>query len=259
MTLLSSFILGLVEGITEFLPISSTFHLIFSSRLLAIPSSDFVKLFEVAIQSGAILSVFLLYADDIRKNHLLLKKVLVSFLPTATIGFLLYKIIKSIFFESNTLMIGVFFAVGLVFILVELLVKKGVFTPKKSLLSLSYKDAVIIGLLQSMAVIPGVSRAGIVILGTLVMGYKRDEAAYYSFLLAIPTIFAAGIFDLYKTKDALLSSADNFIFLAAGFITACISAYLSMKWLINFLKKNSLVVFGVYRILVGTGILLFMR
>lgn len=256
MTIFNAFILGLVEGITEFLPVSSTFHLIIAGKLLGLPDSSFVKLFEVVIQSGAILSVFLLYAKDIKNNPDLVKKIFVSFLPTAAIGFLLYKTIKNVFFESNSLMIGTFFAIGLLFILVELLVKKGVFTPKKPLSTLSYKDAFIIGLLQSLAVIPGVSRAGIVIVGTLMMGFKRSEAAYYSFLLAVPTILAAGIFDLYKSKDAL-SSVNNTLLLFVGFATACIFAYLSMKWLIDFLKKNSLIGFGLYRILLTIVLIVF--
>ncbi len=259
MIFFSAFILGLVEGITEFLPVSSTFHLIYTSKLLGVSNSDFLKLFEVAIQSGAILAVLLLYAKNAGKNRPLLQKILVSFLPTAIIGFLLYKTIKGVFFESNMLMTGTFVMIGLIFIIIEMLVKKSILVPKKSLSFLSYKDAFIIGLLQSLAVVPGVSRAGIVILVTLVMGYKRDEAAYYSFLLAIPTIFAASIFDLYKSKEVLFSSADNLIFLIIGFTTACFFAYLSMKWLIGYLKKHSLIPFGIYRIIVGCGIIFSMR
>jgi undecaprenyl-diphosphatase len=259
MNIFNAFILGIVEGVTEFLPISSTYHLIYTAKILGISDSEFLKLFEVTIQSGAILAVFLLYLKDMIKNRLLIQKVLASFLPTATIGFLLYKMIKNVFFEADTLITGAFIIIGLIFIVTEKMVKNELFAPKKSLSSLSYKDALKIGLLQSLSVIPGVSRAGIVILGMLVMGYKRDEAAYYSFFLAIPTIFAASIFDLYKNKEILFYSANNLTCLATGFATACIFAYLSMRWLIIYLKKHSLFPFGIYRIIAGSGIIFFMR
>ena len=242
-------ILGIVEGLTEFLPISSTAHLIISSRLLNIPQTEFQKFFEVFIQAGAILSVVFLYFNYAFKNPLLIKKVAASFLPTALVGFLLHKIIKEVFFESFALIIGSLVVIGLLFIVVEYLIKNKKIELSKTIKNLSWTDALIIGLGQSLAVIPGISRAGIVILAMMVKGYRRDEAAVYSFLLAVPTIIAAAGYDLLKTDFAVLSEQDNILFLSAGFVVSFITAYISVKWLIGYLKKHSLIPFGVYRIL----------
>jgi len=242
-------ILGIVEGLTEFLPISSTAHLIISSRLLNIPQTEFQKFFEVFIQAGAILSVVFLYFNYAFKNPLLIKKVAASFLPTALVGFLLHKIIKEVFFESFALIIGSLVVIGLLFIVVEYLIKNKKIELSKTIKNLSWTDALIIGLGQSLAVIPGISRAGIVILAMMVKGYRRDEAAVYSFLLAVPTIIAAAGYDLLKTDFAVLSEPDNILFLSAGFVVSFITAYISVKWLIGYLKKHSLIPFGVYRIL----------
>ena len=242
-------ILGIVEGLTEFLPISSTAHLIISSRLLNIPQTEFQKFFEVFIQAGAILSVVFLYFNYAFKNPLLIKKVAASFLPTALVGFLLHKIIKEVFFESFALIIGSLAVIGLLFIVVEYLIKNKKIELSKTIKNLSWTDALVIGLGQSLAVIPGISRAGIVILAMMVKGYRRDEAAVYSFLLAVPTIIAAAGYDLLKTDFAVLSEQDNILFLSAGFVVSFITAYISVKWLIGYLKKHSLIPFGVYRIL----------
>ncbi|MEO6508885.1 MAG: undecaprenyl-diphosphate phosphatase, partial [Patescibacteria group bacterium] len=189
MNIFQSIILGVVEGITEFLPISSTFHLIFASKLLDIPQNDFLKLFEVVIQGGAILSVVILYIKELLSDRELLKKVIVSFLPTATIGFVLYKVIKNVFFEADLLMLAVFLIVGIIFIVVEKSHRNQALT--QPIDKLTYKDAFIIGLVQALAVIPGVSRAGSVILAMIFLGYNRPNAAKYSFMLSIPTILAA--------------------------------------------------------------------
>ena len=249
MNLLIAVILGIVEGLTEFLPISSTAHLIISSRLLNIPQTEFQKFFEVFIQAGAILSVVFLYFNYAFKNPLLIKKVAASFLPTALVGFLLHKIIKEVFFESFALIIGSLVVIGLLFIVVEYLIKNKKIELSKTIKNLSWTDALVIGLGQSLAVIPGISRAGIVILAMMVKGYRRDEAAVYSFLLAVPTIIAAAGYDLLKTDFAVLSEPDNILFLSAGFVVSFITAYISVKWLIGYLKKHSLIPFGVYRIL----------
>ncbi len=125
MTLFQSIILGIVEGITEFLPVSSTIHLIWTSNLLSLPQSDFVKLFEVFIQGGAILAVIFLYWQEVLNNFSLFKKLIVSFIPTAVVGFSLYKVIKGVFFESTITMLVIFVAVGFVFLLIEYMIKKG--------------------------------------------------------------------------------------------------------------------------------------
>lgn len=256
MNVFQAVILGVVEGITEFLPISSTFHLIFTSSILRVSQDDFTKLFEVFIQSGAILSVALLFFTDVVKYKELMKKVLVSFLPTAIVGFVLYEFIKQVLFENQILMIGIFALVGVVFLLVERMIKKDKVTLKKDIQSLTYKEAIIIGLVQSLAVLPGVSRAGAVIVAMMLLRFKRDKAAYYSFLLSVPTIFAASFFDLYKMRDIISYYSNNWILLIVGFVTAFASSYFVVKWFIRFLQKNTLLIFGFYRILLAIILLL---
>jgi len=257
MTLLHTIILGVVEGITEFLPISSTAHLIITSKILQLKQTEFLKLFEVFIQSGAILSVVFLYFNYLLKNKKVILKLFVSFLPTALIGYLFFNIIKDVFFESLWILTIAFFVVGLLFLLIENKIKKGKLNLKNKISDISYKHAFLIGLFQSFAVIPGVSRAGAVIISMLVMGYKRDESAIYSFLLAVPTIAAASIFDLYKNLNVLSSNVTNIQMLIIGFVVSFISAYFSVKWLIEYLKKNSLLIFGIYRIALAIILVLF--
>ena len=160
MTGLNSIILGLVEGVTEFLPISSTAHLIIASSLLKLPQSEFISFFEVFIQSGAILAVIYLYFGYINKHKELVPKVLVSFIPTAVIGFVMRNTIKTVFFPSLNMIAMTLLVVGLVFILIEFLIKNKTLVLKGSLKEITYCDAFLIGLIQSLAVIPGVSRAG---------------------------------------------------------------------------------------------------
>lgn len=253
MTFFHSIILGAVEGITEFLPISSTFHLIFTAKLLQIPASDFLKLFEVFIQGGAILAVVLIYWKELLHDRTLTKKVFLAFLPTATIGFLLYKIIKNVFFESQWLMLGVFVGMGLIFILVE---KFPLNSPNKPLKSLNFQQAILIGLIQSLAVIPGVSRSGSVIVGMLFLGYDRTESAKFSFMLSIPTILAASAYDLFKMRDVAFANLNNINLLAVGFVVSFIFALISVKWLIKFLQTHTLVPFGLYRLALAVLILL---
>lgn len=259
MDFLQAIILGIVEGVTEFLPVSSTFHLIFSAQFMGIQQSDFTKLFEVVIQSGAIVSVVFLYGGELIRDKELLNKVIVSFLPTALVGFTLYKVIKTIFFESQYLMIGVFFIMGLFFILFEYLIKKDRISLKKETKDLTIQDALLIGFVQSLAAIPGVSRAGSVLLGMMLLRYRRDEAARYSFILSIPTIFVASAYDLYKMRQTLTESVNNGGLLIVGFLTAMIVSFFVMKWFIAYLKKNSLAVFGYYRILLAIILLLTLR
>lgn len=248
-------ILGIVEGITEFLPISSTAHLIISGRLLQIPQTEFVKFFEVFIQSGAIFAVVALYFSYILKHKELIPKVICSFVPTALVGFVMYKIIKTIFFESTYLMIGAIVFFGILFILVERLIQRNILKLKRSVKSITWKEAFIIGLNQSIAVIPGVSRAGIVMVSMMGLGYKREEAATYSFLLAVPTIVFASLYDLYKMRDMFSQSTQYIPLLAIGFFASFITALVSVKWLIGFLKKSSLIPFGIYRLILALFIL----
>jgi undecaprenyl-diphosphatase len=249
-------LLGIVEGLTEFLPVSSTFHLIAAARFLGRGEGEFAKLFEVFIQSGAVLAVLLLYWGRLKKDTALIGKMLVSFGPTALLGALAYGTIKRVFFESYFWMIGIFALVGLVFIIFEALVKKGALSPRKPLAELGYRDALLIGLVQSLAFFPGVSRAGAVILIMMILGFRRDDSAAYSFLLAIPTIFSAGAYDLYKTRDLILSSGANVVILLVGSLAVFLVAFVAVKWLIRYLQNHTLNIFGYYRLAAGLLFLL---
>src|SRR3989344_7584158 len=177
MDIVQAVILGVVEGVTEFLPISSTFHLIWTSTLLGIEQDGFQKLFEVAIQAGAILAVAASFAKTAMKDPSLIKKVIVAFIPTAIIGFLLYSIIKDVFLENNSLQLGMFIAVGIAFILFERFSKRSYTRP---MTSITYKEAALVGCAQALAVIPGVSRAGAVILALMALSITRKDAAAFS-------------------------------------------------------------------------------
>lgn len=257
MSIAHSIILGLIEGITEFLPISSTAHLIIVSQLLKIEQTEFLKLFEVVIQSGAILAVSLLYFKFILDHKSLILNLLISFIPTAIIGFLFHDTIKTVFFESNLLIAASLLGGGVLFIILEYLIKQGRLTLSKSLDTLPYSHAILIGIFQAMAIVPGVSRAGAVIVVMILLRYKRTDSAIYSFLLAAPTIFAAGVFDLIKTDINVLSHGSNLLLLAVGFISAFISALLVLRWFIAYLQQNTLTIFGVYRIILGLLLALF--
>ncbi len=248
MNIFSAIVLGLVEGITEFLPISSTAHLIISSKLLNIPQTEFQKFFEVFIQSGAILAVIFIYWKIILKNKNLLMNIILSFIPTAVVGLLLHKVIKNIFFESFTLIAASLFIIGLFFIIFEYLLKKKIVKTNKKIIQMTIVQALIIGLGQSLAVVPGVSRAGAVILTMMIMGFNREESALYSFVLAVPTLLVASAFDFMKTDSQLIFTGSNLLFLFIGLTTSFLSALLAIKWFIKFLQNNSLSYFGVYRI-----------
>lgn len=248
-------ILSIVEGITEFLPVSSTFHLILTSHILGIAQNDFAKLFEVFIQSGAILSIVIIYGLALLKDRTLFFKVTASFVPTAVVGLILYKVIKGVFFEANMLMAMVFFAVGILFLAVEYFIVKDGSKLKRNISSINYQEAITIGLVQSFAVVPGVSRAGAVIILMILLGFRRDEAAKYSFLLSIPTIFAASFLDLFKMRGLIMAHPDYLLFLGLGFVITFATSFIVVKWLLGYLKTNSLAVFGWYRI--GLVALLF--
>jgi undecaprenyl-diphosphatase len=249
-------LLGIIEGLTEFIPVSSTFHLIAAARIIGRGGGEFAKLFEVFIQSGAILAVLVIFWKRLSRDPALVKKTLAAFLPTVILGVIAYRTIKTVFFNSYNGMIAIFILVGLVFLIFERLVKKGVFHPGKTLASLTYRDAVLIGLAQALAFFPGVSRAGAVILVMMVLGFRRDDAASFSFFLAIPTILAAGAYDLFKTRDLLLQSVAYIPVLAVGFAVAFAVALFALRWLIRYLQSHTLNLFGFYRLAAGVLLLL---
>ncbi len=251
MTLLHAALLGVVEGLTEFLPISSTAHMILASRLLGLHQTEFLKFFEVFIQIGAIFAVVFLYFKKFFDLKLI-KQLIASFIPTAIIGFLLYKVIKTVFFDSTYLIAGSLILVGILFIIVEKYNKK----LTKSVSKMTLQTAVIVGFAQALAVVPGVSRAGIVMIAMILLGFKREESAQYSFMLALPTLAAAAALDAIKMRGISLTMP-QYEMVGIGLVTSFFVAYLSMKWFITYLQTKKLTSFGVYRIALGIMSLFF--
>ncbi len=260
MTFVHTLIFALVEGVTEFLPISSTAHLIITSKLLGITQNPVVSLFEVVIQSGAILAVVVLYwstfVSFLSTQRRLLYMLVLSFMPTALAGLAFHKTIKEVFFHADTLIASSLIGVGILFIAVESLIARKVVTLSRDMHALSMTHALLIGIMQATAIVPGVSRAGAVMLGMMMLGYKRTDSALYSFLLAVPTLLAAGAYDLLKTDTSLLTS-DVVQTLAIGGFLSCVAAYACLRWLIAYLQHNTLTIFGYYRIVAGILFFIF--
>jgi len=255
MIALQAIVLGIVEGLTEFLPVSSTFHLIWAANILGLAQTEQQKVFAVVIQSGAILAVIFLYFRTLVNDSHLIKKIIISFLPTAIVGLVLYKLIKDVFFENYILQLTMFALVGIIFIVFEKTRQGHAYTRNSA--DLTYAEAIMIGLAQSLAVIPGVSRAGAVILALMLYNVKRDEAAKYSFLLAIPTIGSASLFDLYKSRHEILIQ-DNWLMLGIGFLVSFIVALIVIRWLTYYLQHHTMTMFGWYRLIATAGLLLFL-
>jgi len=251
MDIIYAAILGVIEGITEFLPISSTGHLIVGSELLGLPQTKANTAFEVIIQLSAILAVIANYKDKFHPKHIQLwMKLFIAFLPIAVIGFLFSHQIKELF---SVQVVAIMFIVGgIVFLILEYFQKDRI--PKTlDVEDVSYKQAALIGLAQVFAVIPGTSRAGSTIVGALIAGLSRKASAEFSFLLALPVLAAASGYDFLKHYKEF-SSAD-FLSLAVGFVVSFIVAYFTMKLFIRFLEKFTFVGFGVYRIIFGVILL----
>lgn len=248
MTINQAIILGAVEGITEFLPVSSTFHLILTAKLLGLAEDGFQKVFEIAIQSGAILAVAATFTTTLRNDRQLGKKVLIAFVPTALVGFALYSLIKNVFLENFFLQIGMFIAIGILFVLFE---KYSSHSYTRSLADITYKEALLVGFIQSLAVIPGVSRAGAVILALMMLSVNRKDAALFSFLVAVPTILAAGIFDVIKSRSDIATQQDALL-LAIGTLASFAVARMTLAWLLKYLQTHTISLFGWYRIALGS-------
>lgn len=259
MDFLQATILGLVEGFTEFLPISSTAHLILTAKVIGVDQDAFAKTFEIAIQSGAIFAVIVLYWRKFT-DIMSVKKIIAAFIPTAIVGFVLYKIIKAYLIGNIAVVLAALFVGGLVLVCFEYYLNK-----KKSLLenigqkdlkSISYKEAAIIGLAQAAAVVPGVSRSAATIVGGLALGMSREAIVEFSFLLAVPTILAATFLDIISSYSQF--SADQFGLLSLGFVTAFVTAIVGIKFLLDFVKNRNFVAFGVYRMLLVVIFIAFM-
>ena len=260
--LIKAAIMGIVEGFTEFLPISSTGHLILAGSLLGFDDAK-AKVFDIAIQSGAIFAVIMVYWQKIRDTVVALPtekqaqqfalNVLIAFLPAVVLGLLFGKAIKSHLFTpvvvASTFIIG-----GFIILWAERRQERNPATARiHAVEEMSAMDALKVGLVQCMAMIPGTSRSGSTIIGGMLMGLSRKAATDFSFYLAIPTLIGAGVYSLYKDR-ALLSLADVPMF-GVGLLFSFISAWLCIRWLLRYIATHSFVIFAWYRIAFGIVVL----
>ncbi len=250
LSLIKVIIIAIVEGITEFLPISSTGHMVITEKILGIASSEFTKAFIVNIQFGAILSVVVLYWKRFFQSVNFYLKLFVAFLPAAIIGFLLGDFIDSILENVVVVAISLFLG-GIILLFVDKWFNK----PSEKQ-EVTYKNAFIIGCFQVIAMIPGVSRSAATIVGGMSRKLSRKNAAEFSFFLAVPTMFAATAYKLLKTYKSF--NSDNISLLVIGNIVAFIVAMIAIKAFIGFLTKYGFKVFGYYRILLGVSILVLL-
>ena len=271
--IIKSIILGIIEGITEWLPISSTGHLKLVGNYLAFEgvSPAFTDMFEYVVQLGAILAVLVFYWSKLwpfvpkekgyinRKSLMIWSKVIVGMLPAAVAGFLLDDWVEGFVGEGRTEAIVISVALivyGILFIIVELINAKR--TPKTvTTKALSYKDAFLIGLFQALSIIPGTSRSGSTILGAMILGVSRTVAAEFSFFLAVPVIFGASLLKMVKFMLAtnFTLSGIEFVILTVGMIVAFVVSMLVIKFLMKYIKKKDFKIFGYYRIVLGIIVL----
>lgn len=248
MSILDAIILAIIEGLTEFLPISSTGHMIIGSSLMGIQSDAFAKLFMIVIQLGAILSVIVLYFKRFFKSMNFYYKLLVAFIPAAVFGFLLSDTIDSLLESPLAVAISLVLG-GVILLFVDNWFSRPTIHDEENI---SYMTALKIGLFQCIAMIPGVSRSGASIVGGMSQKLSRKNAAEFSFFLAVPTMFAATAKKLYDFfKDGNEITSDQMKVLAVGNIVAFIVALIAIKSFIGFLNKNGFRLFGYYRIIVG--------
>ena len=252
MNFFQAFILGIIEGITEFLPISSTGHLILASKILGVAQTDFVKSFEIFIQLGSIFSVIILYAKKILDNKKLIRPIIISFVPAGVAGFVLYKFIKGLLIGNIWITVAALFIGGVILVSFEKLLPKE--KHDKSIEKMNAKEAMGIGLYQVFSIIPGVSRSAATIIGGQMAGFDKVHAVEFSFLLAIPTILGATLLDMLKVGFSY--STNEWMLLLIGFIGAFVTALIAIKYFIEYIKNHSLKIFGIYRIILALIFLL---
>ncbi len=262
---------GILEGITEFLPISSTGHLILAGKLLSIENSEFLKSFEIIIQLGAIMAVIVLYAK-LFYNLENIKKLIIGFLPTGIIGLLLYKIVKNYLLDNENIVLWSLFIGGLILIIFEIKnykkentqnnLKEQNLTQINSqnanqnlITKISFKQSLIIGTFQALSIIPGVSRSAATIIGGLTIGLPRKAIVQFSFLLAVPTMIVASGYDIIKNAPSF--SVDQFGTLALGFVVSFVVAILAIKFFLKYISNHSFIGFGVYRIVLAVVLWVF--
>lgn len=253
-TIIAAF-LGLLEGLTEFLPVSSTGHLLLAGHFLGFESKG--KTFEVVIQLGAILALTSVYAklliglflrarrDDAARRSIV--SVFLAFLPAVLVGLLAHDFIKDVLFETPILIAVMLILGGFVLLVIDRIAPEPV---HRDALALPFGKSLGIGLCQCVAMIPGVSRSGATIVGALLMGVEKRAAAEFSFLLSLPTMGAAVAYDLFKNRDVLDFGAVWDI--ALGFAVAFVTAVLVVRWVLRFISRNGYALFGWWRIIVGS-------
>ncbi len=250
MSYLHVVILALVEGLTEFLPVSSTGHLILTSHFLGLTSDDFLKAFQVIIQFGAIMAVVVMYFKRFMKVDLdFYKKIAFGSLPILIAGFLLKDVIDQ-WLDSTVIVAWSLVIGGIIFIIADVYIK-----PTAGKHTISIPDSIKIGLIQCIALIPGVSRSGATILGAQTLRYEKHEAAEFSFFLAVPTLTAATLYKTYKIRHIIDSS--NAPLLILGIILSFICAWIAIKGFIAFVSKHGFKWFGFYRIVLGIMVLIY--
>jgi undecaprenyl-diphosphatase len=252
-------VMGIVEGLTEFLPVSSTGHLILTGALIGFDDEK-AKVFDIAIQTGAILAIILLYWQRIRDTLVQLPtqqraqrfaiNVLIAFIPAVVLGLLFGKVIKEHLFNAWT--VATTFILG-GFIILWAERRQRVAVRIDSVDAMTWKDSLMVGLAQCLALVPGTSRSGATIIGGMFLGLSRKAATEFSFYLAIPTLIGAGVYSVYKER-ASLSAADMPLF-AVGFIFSFIFAWLCVRWLIRYISTHSFTPFAWYRIAFGIVVL----
>jgi undecaprenyl-diphosphatase len=248
-------LLGLLEGLTEFIPVSSTGHLLLAGHFLGFESKG--KTFEVVIQLGAVLAIIVLYAAKLWQvlstaysdsaSQRFVVAVLLAFLPAVVIGVLAHDLIKSVLFETPVLIAVMLIVGGVLLLFVDRIAPEPVHDDATAL---PFRTALIIGLCQCLAMIPGVSRSGATIVGALMLGVSKRAAAEFSFFLSMPTMGAAVAYDLYKNRSVLDFGAWSEI--AIGFAVAFVSGMIVVKWVLGYVSRHGFAIFGWWRIIVGS-------
>lgn len=252
MTIFQAIVLAIIEGLTEFLPVSSTGHIIIGTAILGMEPGEYVKMFTVNIQFGAILSVVVLYWKRFFKSLDFYYKLFAAFIPSAVFGLLLDKYIDEML-GSVTVVAVSLVAGGIILLFIDKIFKENEKIEEKEI---SYSTALKIGFFQIISMIPGVSRSGATIIGGMTQKLSRKQAAEFSFFLAVPTMFAASSYKLLKNYEQI--SIDNISTLLIGNIVAFIVAMFAIKFFISFLTKHGFKIFGWYRIIAGGIILILM-
>ena len=238
-------ILGVVEGLTEFLPVSSTGHLILAGHILGLDSTDFLKSFDIVIQLGAILAVVAMYGRTLLRSIEIWKRIMVAFIPTAVIGFLLYAVVKKYLLGNEAAVLAALAAGGVAIILFEWWHREHP-EAHADAATIPLKTAAWIGVFHAADLVPGISRSAASILGGLALGLKRATIVEFSFLLAIPTMVAATGLDLVKSAASF--SRGDWPILAVGFLVSFAVAFAAIRWFVRFVSHHTFVSFGLYRL-----------